>query len=170
MAGLKFNAATGKLSGLVAQCEDDFFNLRDIFSSSDSDADTNSADLKSCCTTKVLQTLWRDASSTFYVLGPYMEFNNEGASVNDLHCMIRSVVRQFHLINMQTSVIVADASPVNRRWFDECLKKGFSMSEFFKFDVSTPLPEAVNADEEFERLNDVRKSMLKELHMGCLLQ
>ena len=58
-------------------------------------------------------------------MGPYFEFGSAGgASVVDLHEKTREVVFGFDAIGFTTLAIAGDGDPVNRRFFEECLRNG----------------------------------------------
>ena len=90
-----------------AMTQEDMLTLRDVY-----DAVELTKTSKTAKTSYVLQTLWRDLSSDYDIIGPY--YTSEGGLKSKflLACLF-DAMRQFHQFNFNVSAVVCDGASSN---------------------------------------------------------
>lgn len=63
-------------------------------------------------TKSILQTIWRDLSSKFDVLGPYFPSEN-GFDTKNLITITQDTIMKFHWFGFHTAVIIVDGASCN---------------------------------------------------------
>ena len=91
---LMWNSRSQRIIGL-AMTADQMSSLSDIYQLIDEDSATRQ-------TSYILQTLWRDLTSSFDVVGPYFTSSSPLESKFILFCVL-STLRLFHLYSLSTT-------------------------------------------------------------------
>lgn len=101
---MAWNSRDHKFIGHV-MTEDEMASLCDIYQTMDPERKTRK-------TKSILQTIWRDLSSKFDVLGPY--FTSEtGLDTKNLITITQETIMKFHWFGFSTTVIVVDGASSN---------------------------------------------------------
>ena len=69
-------------------------------------------------TTYILQTLWRDLTSDFDVIGPHYT-NDSPFSHHSLCCLLLDSIHQFHVCGFETDTIICDGAAPNTTMMKE---------------------------------------------------
>ena len=94
-----------------AMSHDELTSLCDVYK-------TLSPDYRQRQTSYFLQTLWRDFTSDFDVIGPH--YSSNGPFAHDALCrIVIDAIQQFHLCGFQTVAVVADGAPSNLKMIKE---------------------------------------------------
>jgi len=101
---LAWNSRDHKFIGHV-MTEEEMASLCDIYQTLD-------AGRKIKKTKTILQTIWRDLSSKFDVLGPYFTSEN-GFDTKQLITITQETMMKFHWFGFHTAVIVVDGASSN---------------------------------------------------------
>ena len=79
---------------------------------------TLSPDYQRRQTSYFLQTLWRDFTSDFDVIGPH--YSNDSTFSHDVFCRVLiDAIQQFHVCGFQTLAIVTDGASANTKMIKE---------------------------------------------------
>ena len=97
MAKLAWNSRDHKFTGHV-MTEEEMSSLCDVYQTLDPER-------KTACTHYILQTVWRDLSSKYDVLGPYFT-SQKGFESKFLIVSIHETMLKFHWYGFHTAVIV----------------------------------------------------------------
>ncbi len=107
---LLWSSKTQKFIG-HAMSHDEMATLCDVYK-------TLSPDYRGRQTSYVLQTLWRDFTSDFDVIGPH--YTNDRTFPHDKLCPILiDAIQQFHLCGFQTVAVVCDGASSNMSMIKE---------------------------------------------------
>ena len=101
---ISWNSRNEELVGL-AMTSSEMQTLQDVYESIDADNRTQK-------TAYVLQTLWRDLTSEFDIIGPYYTSTSGLKSKFLLPCVMDAIY-QFHLFGFETSLIICDGASAN---------------------------------------------------------
>ena len=101
---VSWNSRNEELVG-IAMTSSELQTLQDVY-------ETINSDRKIGKTSYVLQTLWRDTSSSYDVIGPYYT-STSGLKPKFLLPCIMDTVHQFHLFGFETSLIICDGASSN---------------------------------------------------------
>ena len=94
-----------------AMSHDELTSLCDVYK-------TLSPDYRQRQKSYFLQTLWRDFTSDFDVIGPH--YSSDGPFSHDALCrIVIDAIQQFHLCGFQTVAVVADGAPSNLKMIKE---------------------------------------------------
>ena len=90
---------------------DELASLSDVYT-------TLSPDYRKRQTSYILQTLWRDLTSNFDVIGPH--FTNDGPFSHEFLCRIlMESIHQFHICGFETIAVVCDGAAPNMTMMKE---------------------------------------------------
>ena len=101
---VSWNSRNEELVGL-AMTSVEMQTLQDVY-------DTLSSDSKTQKTTYALQTLWRDLTSEYDIIGPYYTSASTMKSKFLLPCIVDAIY-QFHVFNFETSLLICDGASAN---------------------------------------------------------
>lgn len=101
---VSWNSRNEELVGL-AMTSAEMQTLQDVYNTISSDSKTQKASY-------ILQTLWRDLTSEYDVIGPYYTSASTLKSKFLLPCVMDAIY-QFHLFSFETSLIICDGASAN---------------------------------------------------------
>lgn len=101
---VSWNSRNEELVGL-AMTSDEMRSLQDVYDIMDIGCKTEK-------TSYVLQTLWRDCTSEFDIIGSYYTSSSTMKSKALLPCLMNAIY-QFHLFHFETSLIICDGASAN---------------------------------------------------------
>jgi hypothetical protein len=163
VAGLSFSTQTGRLRGIALPSLQAIGSVADVFSNIDKCEINGNSPIRGL-STKVLQFIWRDDASRLQLIGPYYEFGSSGASVNELHVVVRDVVRAFHCFGLQTHVIGCDGGAVNRAWMKQVLKDRIPLRNLLQSDgTHSTRSQCVDPSAHVERLISEHSELARSL-------
>ena len=109
-----------------AMSHDELISLCDVYK-------TLSSDYRGRQTSYIMQTLWRDFTSDFDVIGPH--YSNDSTFPHDATCRVLiDAIQQFHLCGFETLAVVTDGASANMTMIKEMSgapRKAYGLNKSF---------------------------------------